>query len=227
MKCDYGCNQEAKFKMSSGKNCCSDTWRKCPEVSRKNSKGVKKSYLNGRITSADYSLESRYKMGSPNRGKNISNCEHIKRKSETTKRNYKNGTIISSWIGRKHSEKTKRKLREWMLDYLEDETGEIITPSKGKHETECFDELEKVFGILIKRNPKIIGYFPDGYIIDMNIIIEFDEPFHDNPIHKKKDEIRQTNIVDFLHCKFYRIKESDWLNDKKDVISEIRKLISN
>jgi hypothetical protein len=37
MNCEYGCGQEAKFKMSSGKWCCSSFYAKCPEVRRKNS----------------------------------------------------------------------------------------------------------------------------------------------------------------------------------------------
>jgi hypothetical protein len=34
--CDYGCGQEAKYKMTSEKLCCSDFYTKCPEIKRRN-----------------------------------------------------------------------------------------------------------------------------------------------------------------------------------------------
>ena len=34
--CDYGCNQEAKFLLKNGKNCCSEHFQSCPEIKRKN-----------------------------------------------------------------------------------------------------------------------------------------------------------------------------------------------
>ena len=35
MKCEYGCDQEAKFQLRNGKWCCSDFYTKCPENKRK------------------------------------------------------------------------------------------------------------------------------------------------------------------------------------------------
>lgn len=52
MLCQYGCGGVANHLLSSGKHCCSDNFRKCPEVRRKNSLGVSKSYkgTNDRIS---------------------------------------------------------------------------------------------------------------------------------------------------------------------------------
>lgn len=48
VKCDYGCGNEASYKMSNDKMCCSEGYNKCPAIKEKNSKGLKKSYLDGR-----------------------------------------------------------------------------------------------------------------------------------------------------------------------------------
>jgi hypothetical protein len=39
--CDYGCNQEAKFKLKNNKWCCNKNWASCPEIRRKNSESNK------------------------------------------------------------------------------------------------------------------------------------------------------------------------------------------
>lgn len=44
MKCDYGCNQDARFKMTNGKNCCESLYNKCPEIRKKNSEKVKEAH---------------------------------------------------------------------------------------------------------------------------------------------------------------------------------------
>ena len=40
--CDYGCGQEAKYQLKSGKWCCSESYKKCPEMIRKNKEGQQK-----------------------------------------------------------------------------------------------------------------------------------------------------------------------------------------
>lgn len=37
MLCEYGCDQEAKYKLTSGKYCCCSSCNQCPEVRKKNS----------------------------------------------------------------------------------------------------------------------------------------------------------------------------------------------
>jgi len=48
MLCDYGCGNESKFTMKSGKKCCSENYQSCPSIKNKNSKGVKKMHEEGR-----------------------------------------------------------------------------------------------------------------------------------------------------------------------------------
>jgi hypothetical protein len=49
--CDYGCGQEANFKLKNGKNCCSKSSNSCIKIKGKNSEGLKKAYEEGRKSS--------------------------------------------------------------------------------------------------------------------------------------------------------------------------------
>ena len=60
--CDYGCHQEAKFEMTSGKWCCEDYFTKCPANIKKNSKGLKFAYKKGKRPKSSFSKES-YQKG--------------------------------------------------------------------------------------------------------------------------------------------------------------------
>lgn len=48
MKCNYGCNKEAKFKLKNGKNCCNSSVNKCAGMRAKNSNGLKQAYKEGK-----------------------------------------------------------------------------------------------------------------------------------------------------------------------------------
>jgi hypothetical protein len=48
MQCDYGCGQEATFTTTNNKNCCCESYRKCPEIRRKNKAGLKQARDEGR-----------------------------------------------------------------------------------------------------------------------------------------------------------------------------------
>lgn len=49
MLCEYGCGNESKFVMSSGKNCCSEKYNSCPAIRKKNAAGVSAAHADGRI----------------------------------------------------------------------------------------------------------------------------------------------------------------------------------
>jgi hypothetical protein len=49
MICEYGCGQEAAFKTSNGKDCCSVRYNGCPAVKAKNAAGLKKAHAEGRM----------------------------------------------------------------------------------------------------------------------------------------------------------------------------------
>ncbi len=64
---------------------------------------------------------------------------------------------------------------------------------------------------------KKLGYTVDGYDPINNTVIEYYEPKHRK--FEKKDYIRQTEITNFLKCKFIIIRE--WEENDKRLISEL------
>ena len=69
MLCDYGCGQEVKFSMSSGKGCCSKLPCMCPTIKKKNSdKNIGKSRNKGK-NKPPMSLEHRRKISISKMGK--------------------------------------------------------------------------------------------------------------------------------------------------------------
>lgn len=42
--CVYGCGLPGQFVLKSGRNCCSESWCKCPINKQKNSEGLKRAY---------------------------------------------------------------------------------------------------------------------------------------------------------------------------------------
>ena len=103
------------------------------------------------------------------------------------------------------TEQEKNKIREKLLQRIKERGYQNI----GKNEKEILDKLEKELGYKIDRTFHIIGYKPDGYIKELNLIIEIDEKHHFDSfgyLHEK-DIIRQNKIQDKLKCKFLRIKD--------------------
>ena len=49
MLCNYGCGQEAKFKLDSGKLCCCSDFRKCLFIRKKICDTLKKTHKNKKI----------------------------------------------------------------------------------------------------------------------------------------------------------------------------------
>jgi hypothetical protein len=118
-------------------------------------------------------------------------------------------------MGRKHSSETRRKQRVSKIRYIIQQNGSIA-PRYNKSACEYFDKLEKErrwSGLYASKNGefyvKFLGYFVDYYEPVLNIVVEYDEPIHyniDNSL-KKRDHARMMEIVEHLHCKFYRYNQ--------------------
>jgi len=113
------------------------------------------------------------------------------------------------------------------------ENGVILDyPNIGRYETEFLDELQKYTDFKIQRNLEMIGYFPDGYIKELNIIIEFDERHHfkydqtGKLNYIEKDIIRERNLTEHYNCLFFRVSDFDWLNNREKIINQFKKFIS-
>lgn len=134
----------------------------------------------------------------------------------------------------KTAEQTRLKMRNAAIRRLEKlkENGIIsLYPNIGKFETECLNQLQEVTQFEILRNKPLVGYFPDGYIKELNLVIEFDEPHHyvlnENGIKilSKDDVDRQNTIIRLVKSTFFRISQIDWLKDPITIQENFRNLI--
>jgi hypothetical protein len=85
--------------------------------------------------------------------------------------------------------------------------------SIGNNETKLLDEQEIKDNCKIDRRFKLLGYKPDGYCHETNIIYEVYEKHHNKKKNLKKDLIRQQKIQNFLACDFIIIYDN--YNDNK------------
>ena len=130
--------------------------------------------------------------------------------------------------GRVVSKETREKLRVALLKKVEEFCEKYGKPfiHRSKKEIECIDEhLKLVCRYRIDVDFRPIGYIVDGYIHEINLVIEFDEKYHENFKQKIKDFERQRNIEKELGCKFFRIKEDEWNNNKAKVIASFDEMI--
>jgi very-short-patch-repair endonuclease len=89
----------------------------------------------------------------------------------------------------------------------------------GKYEKSCLDILEDIIKFKIDRNIQLIGYFPDGYIKELNLVIEFDEEHH-NWTYQKNIDIKKDLDYNKVGLNVIRIKKVDWDKDQNKCIQE-------
>ncbi len=185
----------------------------------KNIPKERKKLINTKISNSEkgkiVSEETKLKISNANKGKILS-VEHKNKisKSHTGIKNYfygkhhtkKTRKIISEANkGKRMSKKTIEKIRITVLKNIKRFGG----PRLGKNEKQIIDNLEKEMEYKIIRQCEACGYFLDGYIPELNLVIEIDEKekFDLNNILKQKHIDRQQNIEKELNCKFLRIKD--------------------
>lgn len=115
--------------------------------------------------------------------------------SKKWKLKYKSG-YINPFKGKVLSEETKLKMRVSKLKRFE-KLG--IRACEDKGAKEWFDKYNKETGLNFK--PKVfmeIGYVADGYDKDKHIWMEYDTPYHSRPVQRRKDLIRQNNIIKYF-----------------------------
>jgi very-short-patch-repair endonuclease len=96
--------------------------------------------------------------------------------------------------------------------------------SVGNNERACLEHLESVLGIEIVPHVKIDRKIIDGYISELKLFIEFNEPYHyTGGKLRSYDEWRMNHILSFYpDHSFYIIKEKDWLRNSDKVIEELK-----
>lgn len=116
-KCNY-CGKEANYQFKNGKWCCKPSPNQCPELRRKNSEKIKSLYsidengdvlFNNKLRKDEYTEERSRKQGWA-KEKSKYNDIRIKKQAETLLKKYKSGEIKSPFLGKHHTEETKKKL---------------------------------------------------------------------------------------------------------------------
>ncbi len=117
--------------------------------------------------------------------------------------------------------------RELFIEKIEIQrlNGEPLSPRIGKKERLCLDFLQRHLKYQIIRNGKKHSFFPDGYIQELNLIIEFDEHWHNLKCWKKRDIDREDQLKSLLNCKVFRISESCWDAGEEFVLEELKQFL--
>jgi len=115
---------------------------------------------------------------------------------------------------RNPSLKTRKKMRLSRIKDIESKYGQTspnysslgckLIKKYGEENSYNFQHAENGGEYHIKE----LGYWVDGYDKEKNVVIEVDEPHHfdKNGNLKEKDVLRQKEIIDFLGCKFIRLR---------------------
>ena len=121
------------------------------------------------------------------------------------------------FLGKHHTEESKQKIRESTIKYIESLPNYNGIKARYSHKAcEYINNLneQKHWNLQHAENGgeySICGYFVDGYDKELNIVFEYDEPIHyidkENNVLKDRDIQRQQNIINKLHCKFWRYNE--------------------
>lgn len=214
-------------------------WKLSNEIRKKISENHTRPMLGKENNWGHHTEEAKRKIGLANKGKKRSEEEkrkmsknhkgtigkhtwiNIKHHSDETRRKLSlvhKGHIIKEETRKKisilkkgiyPSEITKQKMRISRIKYIKETCGNI-RPNIGHNEKQILDKLEQEIGMKIIRQYEVLGYFIDGYILELNLCIEIDE----RPKIKEKDIEREKEIKEELsknniECKFLRIRDYD------------------
>lgn len=135
-----------------------------------------------------------------------------KQGGKTYSKRLKNGLVQPSFKGKKHSEKSRKKMRIAAANYLKTIRA---TPCRyNKSSIAILENIAKEHGWNIQHAENGgefytgIGYFVDAYDKEKNIVLEFDEAAHyidaENNALCNKDIKRQKEIIEHLHCEYWR-----------------------
>lgn len=183
-----------------------------------NSRRGKPSWIKGKTHTA----ETRKKLSQSHKNQ-VSWCKGKK----FTLQHRKNCSL--SHIGKKLSEEHKQKLREININILKErfKASNISFPNRGIKEINVIDNyLQPNCSYKIILDKVVCGYILDGYIEELNLVIEFDETAnHSYPRQIDNDILRESRIKKEINCEFFRIKEIEWDADKENIINNFKKKI--
>lgn len=103
----YYCGQEAHYQLKNGKWCCCKSYQSCPELKKKNSRSLKENNCFGLKQWNE--MRKNGEVSSWNKGLTKDDDQRLKKASETLKEHYAQGLIKPSFLGKKHTEESKKK----------------------------------------------------------------------------------------------------------------------
>lgn len=140
----------------------------------------------------------------------------LKRAGKTRSNKLKSGELVNWWKGKHHTDIAKQHMREAACRYLQKNI--IPAPCRyNKSSIKVLEQIAKEHGWNIQHAENGgefytgIGYFVDAYDKKKNVVLEYDEPKHyedvENNILREKDLKRQKEIIEHLHCEYWRYNE--------------------
>lgn len=151
-----------------------------------------------------------------NKGLTAKDDFRISKARRTLKEGYKSGRLINPNKGKKHTLEEIAKIRKGYTKYLMS-LDNFVGPNYNKSSIQFLDALSKEKGWNLQHAENggeitVLGYWLDAYDKERNIVVEYDESAHyvdvENNILCEKDLKRQQEIIDHLHCEFWRYNES-------------------
>ena len=121
------------------------------------------------------------------------------------------------WLGKIRGEQDKIKMRLSAIKRIKDNllSNNQVFPNYNKKSIFYLEKyaIENDYKIQHAENGgefyiEALGYWVDGYDINKNVVIEFDEIHHNKKKQKFKDMNRQNNIINHLNCSFIRLDEN-------------------
>lgn len=183
------------------------------EIKEKIKNTIREKYKVDNISKSEYFQEKKKKTNKDRYGKDwcLSNKDIYNKVLKTVKERYHVDNISQlEYIKDKKIETCINNYGEFFFKY---------TPKYNPISIIEFDLLSEFFNIEIKHalnggEKKFNKYSVDGYIEKYNIILEWDEEYHN--YQKENDMKRQLFIENNFNCKFIRINQKEWLNNKRD-----------
>lgn len=187
MLCSYGCGQEARFQLKSGRDCCSKSWNSCPTNRLKNSNGHYDT--NGAQQQRDYKAaydaipDEVKKRMAWSKGLTQEKCPSLARPNAPSGRRFKHTEEFKRWQSKRQSNFLKNlkdrsrflRKRSWL-----EETFEAYLNEK---EVQGWKAESHFWNEELNRN-----YFVDFLFAESKLIIELDGTQHKWTV--KEDAIR-------------------------------------
>ena len=102
--------------------------------------------------------------------------------------------------------------------------GRKLYPRSGIQEEKCIQFLQQNLDMILERDIIIHSYFPDAYIDELNLVIEFDENWHKKKWAIEHDKKKDFDLLSYGY-NICRISQESFESSKKYVLKKFQLLI--